>query len=164
MDLLVATTTAATILAVTRTLVSALATAIAPVRLAHILSRIDMRQGEGAESKRVAAIPLETLFLIGDAMAEGLAKADPDQEVVVKAIPKQAEESSSGGYYDAPALDGSRPGTYWINLRDTAIWPSFSLKTLTYHEANPGHHLQVAVSRRLIQYVPGREPSSAGAS
>ena len=42
-------------------------TAIAPVRLAHILSRIDMRQGEGAESKRVAAIPLETLFLIGDA-------------------------------------------------------------------------------------------------
>ena len=63
-------------------------TAIAPVRLAHILSRIDMRQGEGAESKRVAAIPLETLFLIGDAMAEGLAKADPDQEVVVQSIRK----------------------------------------------------------------------------
>lgn len=73
----------------------------------------------------------------------------PDQEVVVKAIPKQAEESSSGGYYDAPALDGSRPGTYWINLRDTAIWPSFSLKTLTYHEANPGHHLQTAVGMEL---------------
>ncbi|EFK97733.1 hypothetical protein LDC_0209, partial [sediment metagenome] len=42
------------------------------------------------------------------------------------------------------ALDGSRPGTYWINLRDTAILPSFKLKTLTYHEANPGHHLQAA--------------------
>ncbi|MGI9589973.1 MAG: hypothetical protein ACR2P8_01290 [Myxococcota bacterium] len=62
--------------------------AIAPVRLAHILSRIDMRQGEGAESKRVPAIPLDTLFLIGDAMAQGLAKADSDQEVVIQSIRK----------------------------------------------------------------------------
>ena len=68
----------------------------------------------------------------------------PPQQVVVKAVPEQAESSSSGGFYDAPALDGSRPGTYWINLRDTAILPSFKLKTLTYHEANPGHHLQAA--------------------
>ncbi len=68
----------------------------------------------------------------------------PPQQVVVKAVPEQAEQSSSGGFYDAPALDGSRPGTYWINLRDTAILPSFKLKTLTYHEANPGHHLQAA--------------------
>ena len=68
----------------------------------------------------------------------------PPQQVVVKAVPAQSEGSSSGGFYDAPALDGSRPGTYWINLRDTAILPSFKLKTLTYHEANPGHHLQAA--------------------
>lgn len=69
----------------------------------------------------------------------------PPQQVVIRAIPPQAEGSSSGGYYDPPALDGSRPGTYWINLRDTALWPSFKLKTLTYHEANPGHHLQGAL-------------------
>ncbi len=68
----------------------------------------------------------------------------PEQEVVVRRIPPQAEASSSGGYYDAPALDGSRPGIYWINLGTTAIWPSFSLATLSYHEANPGHHLQTA--------------------
>ena len=69
----------------------------------------------------------------------------PEQEVVVRRVPLHAEGSSTGGFYDAPALDGSRPGTYWINLADTAVWPSFSLKTLTYHEANPGHHLQTAV-------------------
>jgi hypothetical protein len=68
----------------------------------------------------------------------------PPQQVVVRAVPEQAEGSSSGGFYDAPSLDGSRPGTYWINLRDTATLPSFKLKTLTYHEANPGHHLQAA--------------------
>jgi len=69
----------------------------------------------------------------------------PPQPVVIRAVPPQAEGSSSGGYYDPPALDGSRPGTYWINLRDTALWPSFKLKTLTFHEANPGHHLQGAL-------------------
>jgi len=70
----------------------------------------------------------------------------PKQAVVVRAIPLEAEASSSGGYYDPPALDGSRPGIYWINLRDTAIWPRYKLKTLTYHEGNPGHHLQGATS------------------
>lgn len=69
----------------------------------------------------------------------------PKYPVVVQAVPPEAEASSSGGYYNPPALDGSRPGIYWINLRDTAIWPSFRLKTLTYHEANPGHHLQVTM-------------------
>ena len=73
----------------------------------------------------------------------------PTQQVEVRAIPPQAEKSSSGGYYDAPALDGSRPGIYWINLRDTAIWPSYKLKTLTYHEGNPGHHLQTAIGMGL---------------
>jgi uncharacterized protein (DUF885 family) len=68
----------------------------------------------------------------------------PPQQVVVKAVPAQSEGGSTGGFYDAPALDGSRPGTYWINLRDLALWPSFKLKTLTYHEGNPGHHLQTA--------------------
>jgi uncharacterized protein (DUF885 family) len=69
----------------------------------------------------------------------------PQQEVVVRAVPPEAEGSSTGGYYNPPSLDGSRPGIYWINLRDTAIWPSYKLNTLTYHEANPGHHLQVAL-------------------
>ena len=69
----------------------------------------------------------------------------PKAQVVVKRVPVYAEQSATGGFYDAPAMDGSRPGTYWINLRDTAIWPSYSLKTLTYHEANPGHHLQTVI-------------------
>ena len=43
------------------------------------------------------------------------------------------------GYYNSPSLDGSRPGIYWINLKDTAEWPSWTLPTLTYHEAAPGH-------------------------
>ena len=47
----------------------------------------------------------------------------------------------------ARSLDDSRPGTYYINLRDTAEWPKYGLKTLTWHEGNPGHHFQGSIAR-----------------
>ena len=76
----------------------------------------------------------------------------PEYDVEVRAVPAFSQDSAPGGYYDPPALDGSRPGIYWINLRDTALWPSFNVPTLTYHEAIPGHHMQMAIS--LAQEVP----------
>ncbi|MFN3229088.1 MAG: DUF885 domain-containing protein, partial [Asticcacaulis sp.] len=69
----------------------------------------------------------------------------PKSKVEVKRVPEAIEAGAPGGYYNGPALDGSRPGAYYINLRDTAEWPSWTLPTLTYHEASPGHHLQVAL-------------------
>lgn len=70
----------------------------------------------------------------------------PKFGVEVRAVPEFSQESAPGGYYDSPAADGSRPGIYWINLRDTAVWPKFAVPTLTYHEAVPGHHLQNAIA------------------
>jgi uncharacterized protein (DUF885 family) len=72
-----------------------------------------------------------------------LAKADCE----VKRVPAYTEAGAPGGYYQSPAPDGSRPGAYYINLRDTAAWPKWSLPTLTYHEAQPGHHLQIALAQ-----------------
>jgi uncharacterized protein (DUF885 family) len=71
----------------------------------------------------------------------------PKAKVEVRRIPAFTEAGAPGGYYQGPALDGSRPGAYYINLRDTADWPRWSLPTLTYHEASPGHHLQVAIAQ-----------------
>jgi uncharacterized protein (DUF885 family) len=71
----------------------------------------------------------------------------PVAKVEVKRIPAYTEAGAPGGYYQPPAPDGSRPGAYYINLRDTAAWPKWSLPTLTYHEASPGHHLQVALAQ-----------------
>ncbi|MEQ1931893.1 MAG: DUF885 domain-containing protein [Parvularculaceae bacterium] len=70
----------------------------------------------------------------------------PKYDLQVRAVPAFSQDSAPGGYYDSPALDGSRPGTYWINLRDTAIWPKFAVPTLTYHESIPGHHFQNAIA------------------
>jgi len=66
----------------------------------------------------------------------------PNQEVAIRAVPAHREKSTSGAFYDAPSMDGTHPGIFWISLADTAVLPSYSLQTLTYHEANPGHHLQ----------------------
>lgn len=70
----------------------------------------------------------------------------PTQSVEVRRIPPVSEAGEAGGFYTPPSLDGKRPGIYWINLRDMAAVPKFGLTTLTYHEAVPGHHFQIALN------------------
>jgi uncharacterized protein (DUF885 family) len=70
----------------------------------------------------------------------------PRATVEIRRVPAEIEAGAPGGSYQMPALDGSRPGAYYINLRDTAETPRFTLPTLTYHEATPGHHFQIAVA------------------
>ncbi|MGX5173813.1 DUF885 domain-containing protein [Aliikangiella sp. IMCC44653] len=77
---------------------------------------------------------------------EPLFKSKPKYAVEVRAFPKEIQDGAPGGQYSPPSLDGSKPGVYWINLRDMKANPKFSLKTLTYHEANPGHHWQIALN------------------
>lgn len=62
-------------------------------------------------------------------------------------VPTYIEAGAPGGYYQQGALDGSRPGAYYINLRNTAEWPKFSLPTLSYHEGIPGHHWQLSIQQ-----------------
>jgi uncharacterized protein (DUF885 family) len=65
----------------------------------------------------------------------------------IKRVPEYTEAGAPGGYYQGAALDGSLPGAYYINLRDTAELPKFSLPTLNHHEGIPGHHWQIAIQR-----------------
>lgn len=67
----------------------------------------------------------------------------PKAPVEVRRVPPSIQAGAPGGYYQNATLDGSRPGIYFINLRDTFDRPKFGLATLSYHEAVPGHHLQV---------------------
>jgi uncharacterized protein (DUF885 family) len=71
----------------------------------------------------------------------------PKSKVTVKRVPKATELGAPGGYYMGASLDGTRPGAYYINLRDTAEVPSWTLPTLTYHEAIPGHHMQISIQQ-----------------
>ncbi|MFK0298298.1 DUF885 domain-containing protein [Brevundimonas sp. NPDC090276] len=91
----------------------------------------------------------------------------PKSPCDIRRVPKAIEAGAPGGYYQSPALDGSRPGAYYINLRDTAEWPKWTLPTLTYHEAVPGHHFQIALQQEqpdtpLLMKVMGFSAYSEG--
>ena len=59
--------------------------------------------------------------------------------LVIKRVPPAIQNGAPNGYAGPGALDGSTPGIYYINLRDTANWPRFTLPSLTFHEGIPGH-------------------------
>ncbi len=86
----------------------------------------------------------------------------PRARVVVERVPAFMEEGSPEAYYRPPAMDGTRPGIFYANLREVAGVSRFGMRTLAYHEAVPGHHLQIALAfendslplfRRLIPFT-----------
>ena len=83
----------------------------------------------------------------------------PKAKLEIKRVPKYTEAGSASGYYIQGSLDGKRAGAYYINLRDTAEVPSWTLPTLTYHEGIPGHHLQLSLQQEadlpLIRKISG---------
>jgi len=60
-------------------------------------------------------------------------------DLVIKRVPPDIEAGAPDGYEQDGPIDGSRPASYYINLRDTGNWPKFSLPTLCFHEGVPGH-------------------------
>lgn len=73
----------------------------------------------------------------------------PEARVEVRRIPLFKELTSAGAYYSRPAMDGSRPGVFYVNLRDMKEVPTFAMRTLVYHEAVPGHHFQIGIQQEL---------------
>ena len=69
--------------------------------------------------------------------------------LMVKRVPPAIENGAPDGYAGPGAIDGSTPGFYYINLRDTAIWPKYTLPTLSYHEGIPGHVWQGEYTYKL---------------
>ena len=75
----------------------------------------------------------------------------PKSKVEIRAVPEYSEQPAAGGYYQAPSLDGSRPGVFYANLYDIKQTPTFGMRTLTFHETIPGHHLQIALNQENDQ-------------
>ncbi|MBM7071568.1 DUF885 domain-containing protein [Shewanella sp. 202IG2-18] len=76
-------------------------------------------------------------------------KIKPKAPLVVKRVEAFREKSAGKAFYNQPAPDGSRPGKYYANLYDMKAMPIYQMEALAYHEGNPGHHMQIAISQEL---------------
>jgi uncharacterized protein (DUF885 family) len=124
---------------------------------------------EGTVAERVAALNVDPRFLVPNDAAgreqllaryreilDEVAARMPEYfrtipvgKLEVERVPVAAEKGSAGAYYSPAALDGSRPGTFFVNLRDVHEIPTWTMKTLAYHEGIPGHHFQIATAQGL---------------
>jgi uncharacterized protein (DUF885 family) len=130
-----------------------------------LFRKLGMSQGTVAE--RYAALFKDPKYLYPNT-DEGKAKEVADLNALVQAmqarlpeyfgtLPKTpleirripaATEAGASTHYTGGSLDGTRPGIYWLNLRDTAEAPFWDMPTTTFHEGIPGHHLQITLQRQ----------------
>ncbi|WP_456405014.1 DUF885 domain-containing protein [Thiolapillus sp.] len=140
-------------------------------RIESEMDHILQAQGyvEGSVGERMAALAREPRFLYPDdeqgrkqILADYQAILDeidarlgpyfdvrPRSGVEVKPIPAFKEKTSPVAYYNAPSMDGNRPGVFYANMSKVATTYKWGMKTLAYHEAIPGHHFQISIAREL---------------
>jgi uncharacterized protein (DUF885 family) len=77
----------------------------------------------------------------------------PDWFEVLPQAPCAVEGTTTGAkaFYFPPASDGSRGGTFFVNVTDPTAWGTFELEAMAFHEGIPGHHLQIAIASELTE-------------
>jgi uncharacterized protein (DUF885 family) len=73
----------------------------------------------------------------------------PTADLEVRRVETWREATATGAFYSRPALDGSRPGYYYVNLANMGDNQTYLLESLSLHEGAPGHHFQIALSQEL---------------
>jgi uncharacterized protein (DUF885 family) len=63
----------------------------------------------------------------------------------VRAVEPYKEADAPAAYYYPPSVDGSRPGVYYVNTYDLPSRSYVGLASMSFHEAVPGHHFQIAL-------------------
>jgi uncharacterized protein (DUF885 family) len=90
--------------------------------------------------------------LIDNAVADSKARLfniAPKAQIEIRRVEPFKEATAPGAYYQGGAMDGSRPGIFYSNLRDMNEVPKWGMPTLAYHEGVPGHHWQISIAQEL---------------
>ncbi len=80
----------------------------------------------------------------------------PRQPYGVEPVPEHLAPTYTAGRYSGAPLNSRRAGFYWVNTYDLKSRPFYNLEALTLHEAMPGHHLQIALTKEMTELPPFR--------
>jgi uncharacterized protein (DUF885 family) len=101
----------------------------------HYKEPAELLAGYGVLRQRVtSALPL--LFAV-----------KPKATFEIRPVEAFRAGTAAAASYVPPSADGKRPGVFYVNTNDLASRPKYSMEALYLHEAEPGHHLQVAVAQ-----------------
>jgi uncharacterized protein (DUF885 family) len=103
---------------------------------ARVASEGGMLYGEQAVAEASALINQAAQFILDSHAFTML----PEAEVIAVGV-------AQGGYYVGPAIDGSRPGAYYVTTSGSIS--RYDQPTIAYHETIPGHHIQIALAQEL---------------
>jgi prolyl oligopeptidase len=73
----------------------------------------------------------------------------PEAKYDFREIEEWRADAAPAAYYYAPPEDRSRPGYFYVNTYKPETRPKYMMEALAYHEAVPGHHLQIAIQQEL---------------
>jgi uncharacterized protein (DUF885 family) len=73
----------------------------------------------------------------------------PRTECGIEVVPEYLAEDAPPGYYFPPAADGTRPGAYYVNPFQPEGRNRYETASIAFHEAIPGHHLQLTIANEL---------------
>ncbi len=115
----------------------------------HVKTKEDLyypNTDEGREAYLTANIKIKEDM---EAKLDELFITKPKATLEVRRVEPYREESAGTAFYNSPAPDGSRPGIYYANLHDMSQMPKYEMEALTYHEAIPGHHMQLSIAQEI---------------
>lgn len=117
--------------------------------LSEIFDRLrtapELRFETAAEVEQTAK---DALARAAGAMPEWFGRL-PQAECIVEPIPDYLAPYTTIAYYQPARPDGSRPGTYFVNVYEPSTRPRHEAEVLAFHESVPGHHLQIAIAQEL---------------
>jgi uncharacterized protein (DUF885 family) len=73
----------------------------------------------------------------------------PRSALEVRSVEPYRNQAAGKAFYEGPSADLTRPGVYYVNTFDMRVVPKYSMEALAYHEAIPGHHMQVAIAQEM---------------
>ena len=102
-----------------------------------------------AEGKAAYVARSEEIIAAMQARLDEVFIRKPRAKLVVKAVEAFREQSATSAFYQSPGAFDARPGIFYVNTFDMKAAPKYAMESLAYHEAIPGHHMQIALAQEM---------------